>query len=447
MVKTGTLANYSLYKAKEISYMKLKSVVASMLALGVASTAALAASTDTVNRAEFDAMKDQVAKMEAVLNQHQTGLNNQTATNANDWFNRVALSGDIGIDAFTSAHNSYRFDNNGGNTNAIELPQANLFVDAQVNDWVKAHAGIHLDSNVSRDGLYQFHDALYGADISNKWLEEAYVTVANFAQSPAYARVGREYIPFGSYDAHAITPSLTQMLTQTRATALQAGVVMANGFNASAYTFNGTDLDKNVGKNRRVNNFGLTAGYANSYNNVSYNAGIGYIYNMADVNYISAGINSNNRVDHVVGGISVDGTVKSGPFDASAHYVTALKDFDQADVSYVSTHGKEGAKPSAWGIDAGYSFAVAGHDSRVGLGYQRSSQTNHVGPVEFYSEDFGLLVNSGMPQQRYVAQYDVNVWKNTDIGVQVYHDRNFDGNQGNDNNNTTGLVRLSVKLA
>ncbi len=418
--------------------MKLKSVVASMLALGVASTAALAASSDTVNRAEFDAMKDQVAKMEAVLNQHQTGSNASVPTN--DWFNRISVSGQFDLDAYMSAKNNYRFQNNGGNTNAIELANANLFVDAQINDWVKAHVGLHFDSNVERDGLENVQEAVYG-HLRASWLDEAYVTIANFAQSPAYLRVGREYVPFGSYDAHALTPSLTQMLTQTHATALQAGVVMANGFNASAYTFNGTDLDKNQAKNRRINNFGLNVGYTNSYNDVSYKASLGYIYNMADVSYIAAG--TRDSVNHVVGGISVDGSVKSGPFDANVHYVTALKSFDVNDVNHFTGNDVVGAKPSAWGVDAGYSFAVAGHDSRLGLGYQRSSQASNLGP----ESDEVTFANYGMPKQRYVAQYDINVWKNTDLGLQVYHDRNYSDMWSNGNKNTTGLVSLTVKLA
>lgn len=419
--------------------MKLKSVVASMLALGVASTAALAASSDTVNRSEFDAMKDQVAKMEAVLNQHQAGSNAYTP--ANDWFNRISVSGQFDLDAYMSAKNNYRFQNNGGNTNAIELANANLFVDAQINDWVKTHVGLHFDSNVDRDGLANVQEAVYG-HLRASWLDEAYVTIANFAQSPAYLRVGREYVPFGSYDTHALTPSLTQMLTQTHATALQAGVVMANGFNASAYTFNGTDLDKNQDKNRRINNFGLNVGYANSYNDVSYKASLGYIYNMADVSYIAAG-RSFNSVEHVVGGISVDGSVKSGPFDGNVHYVTALKSFDILDVNHFTDGSIAGAKPSAWGVDAGYSFAVAGHDSRLGLGYQRSSQANNVGP----KSDEVYYANYGMPKQRYVAQYDVNVWKNTDLGLQVYHDRDCSDVLGDATKNTTGLVSLTVKLS
>ena len=424
--------------------MKLKSVVASMLALGVASTAALAASSDTVNRSEFDAMKDQVAKMEAVLNQHQTGLN-ATPAIASDWFNRISVSGQLDLDAYTSDKNSYRLQNNGGNTNAIELANANLFVDAQINEWVKAHAGLHFDGNVGRDGLMNVQQALYGRSKAN-WLDEAYVTIANFAQSPAYLRVGREYVPFGSYDSHALTPSLTQMLTQTHATALQAGVVMANGFNAAAYTFNGTDLDKNKDKNRRVNNFGLNAGFANSYNDVSYKASLGYIYNMADVSYIAASRASDNTVNHVVGGVSVDGSVKSGPFDLNVHYVTALRSFDGRDVNRLTYDGLTAAKPSAWGVDAGYSFAAAGHDSRLGLGYQRSNQANNVGPFLTKKENLGNL-NYGMPKQRYVAQYDVNVWKNTGLGLQVYHDRSYSDVLGNANKNTTGLVSLTVKLS
>lgn len=426
--------------------MKLKSVVASMLALGVASGVALAASSDTVSRAEFDAMKDQVTKMESALNQNQGGIALNTST-TRDWFNRVTVSGQVAIDAFASSENSYRFQENSSTNSAIDLPMANLFVDAQVNDWVKAHAGIHFHS-VSRDGLANVYKATYKD--SDTRVDEAYVTLGNFAQSPFYVRAGREFVPFGSYKRFDITPSLTQMLTETRATALQAGFVMANGVNGAVYTFNGTDTDKNAHKHR-INNFGANLGVANSYDNINYQASVGYLYNMADVNYINSGMISEN-VDHTVDGVSVDASVQSGPFDASAHYVTALRSFSGQDVN---THGvftklAPGAKPSAWAVDAGYSFNTAGYASRLGLGYQHSSQANNVGPTVngvITPSGIPLGLNYGLPKERYLAQYSVNVWKNTDLGFQVYHDRDYAKPAGSDNKATTGVVRLTVNFA
>lgn len=412
-----------------------------MLALGLASSATLAATTNTVSRAEFDAMKDQVAKMEAVINQNNAGV---TSSGANDWFNRVTVSGQIDVDTFWASDDHFRYQLDRNSNSGIELPNANIYVDAVVNDWVKAHGALHVDHNVERDGLANVYEALYAGQ-RNSWLDEAYVTVGNFAQTPFYVRAGREYVPFGMYDRNSITPSLTQMLTQTRAVALQAGFVTANGVNGAVYTFNGTDLDKNADK-RRINNFGANLGVANSYNNVNYKASVGYLYNMADVNYIHSGIEGywgpNPTVDHVVGGVSVDGSIQTGPFDASAHYVTALKAFDGFEVNYVSRDGLKGAKPSAWGVDAGYSFATAGHDSRIGLGYQRSSEANNVGP------NIVGLTNYAMPKQRYVAEYKVSVASNTDLGFQVYHDRDYNNDDGGTGNkNTTGVVRLSVKFA
>lgn len=429
--------------------MKLKSVVASMLALGVASSVALAAGSDTVSRAEFDAMKDQVTKMEAALNQNQGGIalqNNPSA--AKDWFNRVTISGQVGVDAFSSSNANYRFQANDSTNSAVELPVANLFVDAQVNDWVKAHAGLHFHSNVGRDGLVNSYLSLGQARA--EWLDEAYVTVGNFAQSPFYVRAGRQYIPFGSYKRFDVTPSLTQLLTQTNATALQAGFVMANGVHGAVYTFNGTDTDVNVHK-RRVNNFGVNLGLASSYDNVNYQASVGYLYNLADVNYIKVG--AINSVDHVVGGLSADASIQTGPFDASLHYVTALRTFGPGDVNtngIVNRVDGKGAKPAAWGVDAGYGFDTAGHASRLGVGYQRSSQATNVGPLAYVNVSEDQVIQYGMPKERYLAQYTVNVWTNTDLGFQLYHDRDYKGNNseiiGTANKATTGVVRLTVNF-
>ena len=135
--------------------------------------------------------------------------------------------------------------------------------------------------------------------------------------------------------------------------------------------------------------------------------------------------------ERYVGAVSVDGSLAMNQFDVNANYVTAMTRFNKADLMRSAT-AKDGARPSALSLDAGYSFALANRDSRIGLGYQRTWES-------------GALF---LPQDRIQAQYDIELVKNIDLGVQVYHDRNYKAKEfGNDKNNTTGVVRLSAKFA
>lgn len=425
--------------------MKLKSVVASMLALGLASGVALAATktttvkTTTVSLAEFNAVKDQVAQMQAVLNQNHTGgaLKNDPSL-AQDWFNRVTVSGQVDVDGFWNS-NQYLRKEGSHSANGVEVPNANLFIDAQVNDWVKAHISARAGSSVNREALGNFYSAIYEKGLG---FDEAYVTVANFAQSPFYFRAGQQYVPFGDYNPQAITPSLTQMLSEANQAAAQAGFVMANGFNGAVYAFNGKN---EAGDDKhRTADFGVNLGYAGAYNDVNYKLGVGYINNMADLDYVYNGL---KQVTDKVDALSLNGSVKVAAFDVNAHYVTALTGINGKDLkaNYLGQVLKNATniKPSAWDINAGYNFDTAGHDSRIGIGYERSKDATLVGKDTNFA-----TVGLGMPEQRYVAQYDVNLWKNTDLGFQVYHDRDYDKSEGgSDNTATTGVVRLSVKFA
>ena len=76
--------------------MKLKPIVASMLVL--VSGPVLAAASDNANtQAQLDAMKANVAKLQAIVEQNQPGGFTQDG-----WWNRITLSGLTYIDAIGS---------------------------------------------------------------------------------------------------------------------------------------------------------------------------------------------------------------------------------------------------------------------------------------------------------------------------------------------------------
>jgi hypothetical protein len=122
----------------------------------------------------------------------------------------------------------------------INVNNANVFVDAAINHCVNAHIGFAYvaDSvNLFDTGLHTVADfspitesvrsdkgsVFAGGEVS---VDEAYITIRDFANTPLYFRAGKMYLPFGVYhNPYPITYSLPQLLSQTRATAVELGFV------------------------------------------------------------------------------------------------------------------------------------------------------------------------------------------------------------------------------
>lgn len=439
--------------------MKLKQVVGSMFLLGLASASAFAADDST--QAQLDSMKAQIAKMEAAMNQNQPGGFQQ----ADGWFNRITVSGQANVDGAYGTRSPVTFDNGVNGSKYVSdlfVQNANLYIDAQASDWTKVHVGLVYGQAANnflpiKAGYYQGHHDI---------IDEAYVNIANFAKSPFYFKAGKQRVLFGDYTPYAdITPSLTQLLSETTAVAATVGFVDASGVNGALYTFRGDNSNDLAGTGQtRVQNGGASLGFNHVGNNWGMKLGAQYLRNMADVNYINQSLNNSSFApdyQRAVGGLAANASVTAAGFDASAKYVTALQKFNPANLAYevntsynvltgTTTYEPVGAKPAAWGVDVGYSFPVMGHTSRFGLGYQGSKQAEmlsmlSVSPTVYPSVAIDPVTT---PKTRYLANYTVNVSKFTDLGFEVRNDRAYGTNDyGTGNNATTGTVRLSVKFA
>lgn len=426
--------------------MKLKTLVTTMIVAGAVSANAFA---DDM-QAQLDAMKAQIAQMQATMNTN----NATTGLPSDGWFNRISISGMANIDANGSwSHEPVGFANQ--NPSDIQVTNANLFVDANVSDWTK----LHLGAVFSSDNSTSFNLLRAGAFTSNETdrnvnIDEAYATIGNFAKSPFYLKAGQQYLPFGDYTPYGdITPSFTQVLSQVNNPSAVAGFVANNGVNGSVYALEGLNKISGSGtvasrsdtdSKDSIRNWGASLGVQNAYNNIGYKAGLGYLYNMADVTGIATMLsdtgattatNGVSGYTHSAGAVAANAGVKVKAFDADAKYVTAVQKFNAADVSYDGN----GAKPAAWTVDAGYSFPVLSHDSRVGLGYQGTKEASG---VQVYGTD------SNPAKTRYLANYTVNVSKFTDLGFEIRHDVDYSvSNGGTGNSANTATARLAVKFA
>ncbi len=461
--------------------MKLKTFVASLVGLGLGGPVLVAqAMMDTSY--QLDVMRDQVNKVDMVLNQNQPGGFDQAC----GWTCRINISGWMNTDAYLASQPPQFWGINPnfnpsvsvtptsippnvlvipstGRVSNLFLNNANLFVDARVNNWVTAAMSMIYTSvtpYMGSTGTYAIANSLLVYQpLSRTAIDTAYATISNFKVSPLYFRVGKEYVPFGQYDPYGfvVAENPTQLMTQINAPVAQLGFIMPNGLYGSLYTFAGNPKLSDGGTVHRIQNGGVDLGYQFNRSSNKFNIDAGYIANIADSNFLSSyyfnsiieGVTTPGLPNQKVPAWDVNAEVTFGPFDANGHYVGMTRSL----VNPVFASGfrgagflapavrpiKLGSNSTVWGLEAGLTFPVVAHQSRVALGYQRTTQLATL-----------------LPKQRYYADYMINFAKWFDLGAAIFQDRDYSAPpqgrriqppNGTGNKATVGQLRASIKFA
>lgn len=316
------------------------------------------------------------------------------------WFQKVKLSGAVELEA------SHTDPFVGNATSDFVVATAEIGVEAQVHDWVEAQITL-----------------LHEEDDTNLEVDVARFKIAP-PEAPWFLQGGQFYVPFGTYDSNMISSPLTLEIAETRETAAQVGFE-TNGFSGSAYTFNGTNKD---GGDDRIDNFGLAVGYAKEAGDVTFSVNAGYINDIGDSDNlettISANLGSNNVVDHVPAW-AVSGVVQFGPISLMGEYLTAIDEFAANEVAFAGN----GAKPSAWNIEAGYTFSVMDKETVFALAYQGT--------------DEALAI--GQPEQRYMVGLSMALTEYVGVGVEWAHDEDYsvaEGGTGNAADTVTAQLAI-----
>ncbi len=400
-----------------------------------------------------------------------------------DWTRRIHLGGLINVDA--------RFGSRGplgivpvfktsDDARALSVNNANLFVDADINPCVTAHLGIaYVDDSVNLfdigiNTLEEFSSISQGirSDRSSVWangqlsVDEAYITIADFAVTPFYLRAGKMYTPFGTYsDPYPISYSLPQVLSQTRGTGVEVGAVTSYGIYGSIMPFQGhlssfnTSRDTLLVEDHHVadrehegefdvnipytafNNYIAKLGYQTTYNCFDINVNASYIKDFRDVNYISdlqdlvrftftreehnADPHRGNgfRLRDVSGG-ALHADVVYGPYTLIGNYVTAfesmVRDDHHGEGEGHALHNDEGddhhhhheSNSRIWAgeVTGLYNSVVWGYNTTFGLSYQLAGQAE------------GIL-----PERRYQGDISVELLHNLLLTLEYRHDIDFGG--------------------
>lgn len=319
------------------------------------------------------------------------------------WFDRVEISGVIEIEA---GHNN---PDTGDSSSDIVVATAEIGIAAQINDWVAGELTL-----------------LYEEDDTDLEVDVAIITIAD-PDGPWFVMGGQQYVPFGTYETNMVSDPLTLEIGETRETAILGGLE-SEGFMGAFYVFNG-DLDEDGDSD--IDAFGTVAGFSTENENNSFTAHIGYVSDIGDSDGLQDTISDNLAMvpadyDDQVPGVTVDAMFTTGPFTFIAEYTTATDSFHMNELAFKS----KGAEPSAFNVEAGYSFTIAGKDATAAIAYQETDEA----------------VALGLPEQRAAVALSVDVMENTTVSLEWAHDDDYstsDGGTG-ENGGDTATAQLAV---
>lgn len=322
-----------------------------------------------------------------------------TSSSGGGWFQGIEVGGLIEVEA---GYNDS--DESGADSESdIYVPTVEIGIAAQVNDWVGAEVVLLYEEAFGNDS----------DEDTDLEIDVATITIAD-PDGPWFVTSGRQYVPFGTYETNLISDPLTLEIGETRESAILAGME-SNGFAGGVYIFNG-DIDED-GDND-IDSFGAFAGYSHENENVAFAVNGGYISNIADSDGLQDTINDNIDAvpvdfDDHVGGFTVDAMVETGPFVFIAEYTTATDDFTSDELAFRG----DGAEPSAFNIEAGYNFMLAGRDATVAIAYQETDEA----------------VGLGLPEERVAAAISVEIMDSTTLSFEWANDDDYstaDGGTG-----------------
>lgn len=295
-------------------------------------------------------------------------------------------------------------DSDGGDDSSdINLATVEIGIDAQLNDWISASVVL-----LSED----INDGSVSVDV-----DEATITLGNTDEFPLFFTGGRMALPFGVFESHMVSDTLTLEISETLNSAVLLGFE-SHGFSLAGYAFNGATGQ--TGDDDTIDNGGLMAGYAweGEYSDLYLNAG--YISDISESDGIQDAVGS-TIVDEVAA-YTLFAQYNTGPFSLIAEYLKAKDRFDVSELS----HNGMGAKLAAYNLEAGYTFDLAGHESTVAVGYQKTKQA----------------ADLELPEERISLGLSIGVTENTALNLEWAHDDAYTGGEDAD----SATAQLAVEF-
>lgn len=337
----------------------------------------------------------------------------------------------------------------------LNLNSAELYFDYKVNNFAKVHVAVGRGySNVPNSS------GLVATPASEQFFfPEAYV---NLSHDNFFAKIGRQYLNFGSTSHHSISTPLTQDLSESVQTAVTLGAYNFNGFYVDAALYNGAAQGRNnnnfVKSANNVHGYTLEAGYAMNTADYNFNLYVDYLSNMVDVT--SVNVYAGNKVpqtsSHVATGsikatpaVALHGDFTTGPFTVKADYVMAT---DKIQTVTKAGLTKDYGKPQAYSLEGDYRFMPA---QTVTLGFEGTEQAARIYPLGSGTSNTnaaGVTSVDGfqLPKTRLLAAYSYDLSKHVTLQGEFTHDKDYGVDNtnayksGSGKSNNTATDRKSV---
>jgi hypothetical protein len=405
------------------------------------------------------------ANMANIVNRNQDNVAADPTTALPDWFKKITISGVLDPSAnFGFGNRPFPVPSNsrssGGPSQSLTLNAAELYIDAQVADWVLAHTTFAYDTNFNDASNYEPGSSNYNgsAQPQTLFVEEAAVTLANFQRSPFWLTAGRQFLLFGSYSHDAVSKPLTQFLSEANNVAVTLGGIQPIGsanVYGDIYTFQGVSNNYQTVSTQTIHGVGGNVGINQTINDLSYNFNVGVLNDLMNAYFVGNACNPNLGVSGTalcrpgstkqVPGLSLHFDADSGPFGVKADFVTALVKFSGLDLPSGANPiavTSPGAQPWAMALEAIYRFPSVmmnkTYDSRAYVTYQQSGDAVNVSSAT-------VLGGFWMPQYRYAVGYGIDLVKNVRVRLQYQYDIDYSvANGGTGLNNNVLLADLKV---
>jgi len=300
---------------------------------------------------------------------------------------------------------------NGDDHSSSDIDLTNVSLDATIfgpTAWILGFIEFTYNNGTPKQDVF-VSTSNFRVGNSRLLVNKAFVTIGDLSQSPFYGTFGQFYVPFGRYSSVMVSDPLTKILTRTKARAIQLGYSQQtkNSLYAAGYIFRG---DTHEGSVPKIQNGGVNFGYRFDLGYFHGNVGGGVIANIADSGGMQAGTGFQyaERIEHRVPGYNLRALVSLGEhIDFIGEYVGASTRFDPMDMSY----NGHGAKPSAYDLEASYSFTILDNKpSSIGIGYAKSSQALGLG---------------GVPLTRKSIVFNTSLMRNTLQSLEFRRDQEY----------------------
>ena len=396
------------------------------LAAGMMCLVAQPAQAATDSREEIELLKQQVQllmQQNQQLHQRLSEMEKNTAVQTTAGKESVAgdaalhedeKSSGLAINEFVSLSGSIEGDFKtgedftGNHSSEFVLDTVELIMEARMTDWATGKIVIDYDGTSDSEDLF---------------LDEAHITLGKTETFPFFLTGGKIYAPFGDFSTNMIQDPLTQALGEINPKGIIAGYEK-NGVIANVLTYNGMREggDPAEEENDSINGFGASFAYSYEQDECGFNAGIGWVSNLADAGTITDYLEEKGifAVADQAPGLSLNLGARYNAFALLTEYVTALDHFTLDELPY----GVSEAEPSAWNSELAYTATIMDKETVFAVGYQKSWEASAL----------------ELPEHRYLVAASIGLFEGTTLAFEYYYDKDYSISDGGTDNNGNGFT-------